>query len=74
MDTHHIDVSIVIPIYNEAESLHLLYERLCLLLDRWERSCEVFFVDDGSRDGSVEILRELYTMQHVLFKSLVFLG
>lgn len=62
MDPCHIDVSIVIPIYNEAESLRPLYERLRLLLDRWERSFEVIFVDDGSHDGSVEILRQLHAL------------
>ncbi|MEZ4659953.1 MAG: glycosyltransferase family 2 protein [Caldilineaceae bacterium] len=54
-----IDVSIVIPIYNEEESLHHLYAALCPLLDSWERNFEVVLVDDGSADNSPQILRQL---------------
>lgn len=53
-------VSILIPAYNEQESLRLLYERLCVLMDahpqyRWE----VLFVNDGSRDNTLALLVQL---------------
>ena len=54
-----IDVSIVIPIYNEEESLDHLYTALRPLLDSWDRNFEVVLVDDGSADSSPEILREM---------------
>jgi undecaprenyl-phosphate 4-deoxy-4-formamido-L-arabinose transferase len=51
------EVSIVIPVFNEAAGLPLLFTRLFPALDALGRSYEVIFVDDGSADGSVEILR-----------------
>jgi len=53
------DVSIVIPVYNEEANLEPLYERLKRVLEDLGRPYEVVFVDDGSRDGSLEILRRL---------------
>ncbi len=52
-------VSVVIPAYNEEENLPVLYERLKAVLDRLEGDYEILFVDDGSTDGSFEVLRDL---------------
>lgn len=52
-------VSVVIPVYNEEANLELLYERLQRVLEEVGRPHEVIFVDDGSRDRSLEILRRL---------------
>ncbi len=54
------DVSVVIPVFNEEEGLALLFARLYPALDALGRSYEVVFVDDGSADGSVALLREQY--------------
>jgi len=54
-----IEVSIVIPVLNEAENLEPLYFQLQCLLNNWDRHCEIIFVDDGSTDGSPEILKKL---------------
>jgi len=51
-------VSIVIPVCNEAANLRALWERLRPVLDASARSCEVIFIDDGSSDNSLKILRE----------------
>ena len=53
-------ISIVIPVYNEQEGLPLLFERLYPALDALGRSYEVVFVDDGSTDRSVAVLREQF--------------
>jgi undecaprenyl-phosphate 4-deoxy-4-formamido-L-arabinose transferase len=53
-------VSVVIPVYNEQEGLPLLFERLYPALDALGRSYEVVFVDDGSTDRSVAVLREQF--------------
>jgi undecaprenyl-phosphate 4-deoxy-4-formamido-L-arabinose transferase len=50
-------VSIVIPVYNEAANLPLLWARLRRVLDDSTGQWEVVFVDDGSSDDSLEILR-----------------
>ncbi len=52
-------VSIVIPLYNEEESLAELYARLTEVLGKSVRRHELLFVDDGSTDGSLGTLREL---------------
>ncbi len=53
------DVSVVIPIFNEALNLPKLYERLAKVMAEMNRPFEIWFVDDGSSDGSLEILRNL---------------
>jgi undecaprenyl-phosphate 4-deoxy-4-formamido-L-arabinose transferase len=54
------DISVVIPVYNEEEGLSFLFERLYPALDALGRTYEVVFVDDGSRDRSVAVLREQF--------------
>jgi len=55
-----VDVSVVVPVFNEEEGLAQLFARLYPALDALGRSYEVVFVDDGSADGSVALLREQY--------------
>jgi len=50
-------ISVVIPVYNEEENLPALLPRLLPVLDATGRRYEVLFVDDGSRDGSLAILK-----------------
>ncbi len=51
------DVTVIIPVYNEQEGLQQLFDRLYPALDALGRSYEVLFVDDGSSDRSVAVLR-----------------
>jgi undecaprenyl-phosphate 4-deoxy-4-formamido-L-arabinose transferase len=53
-------LSVVIPVYNEEESLTALFDRLYPALDKLQRSYEVIFIDDGSRDKSVAMLRAMF--------------
>lgn len=53
------DLSIVIPVYNERENLRPLLEEIEAVLGPTGQSFEVIAVDDSSRDGSAELLREL---------------
>ena len=54
-----MELSLVVPIYNEEETLPLLMEAINAALPPLKRSWEVIFVDDGSRDNSLEVLRSL---------------
>jgi undecaprenyl-phosphate 4-deoxy-4-formamido-L-arabinose transferase len=51
--TSAVEISIVIPVFNEAPTIPPLCERLLPTLDALGRSCEVIFVDDGSQDDSL---------------------
>ena len=62
--------SVVIPIYNEAENLPVLYRRLSDVLIAQNRPYELVFVDDGSSDASIATIRE-YARRDACFKCLV---
>jgi undecaprenyl-phosphate 4-deoxy-4-formamido-L-arabinose transferase len=53
-------VSVVIPVYNEAAGLPALFERLYPALDRLAVPYEVIFVDDGSRDTTAALLKDQF--------------
>lgn len=54
-----MEVSVVIPVFNEVEALPTLCEGLFAELDELPFESEVVFVNDGSRDGSAQLLNEL---------------
>jgi glycosyltransferase involved in cell wall biosynthesis len=54
-----MDLSVVVPIYNEQENVPTLYSELTRVLDLAGHSFEILFVDDGSRDQSRDLLRQL---------------
>jgi dolichol-phosphate mannosyltransferase len=54
------EVSVVVPAFNEVETLELLAARVRDVLEREGRTWEIVFVDDGSTDGSAEVLRRLH--------------
>ena len=51
------DLSVVIPVYNEALNLPLLFSRLYPVLDGLGRKYEILFTNDGSADASLELLK-----------------
>jgi polyisoprenyl-phosphate glycosyltransferase len=51
--------SLVVPLYNEESNLPELYRRVCLIMDQLDTTVEFICVNDGSRDRTLEILREL---------------
>ncbi len=52
-------ISVIIPLYNEKDALPFLYEELVAAVTGYSRDYELIFVDDGSTDGSFQLLREL---------------
>lgn len=54
-----MELSLVIPIYNEEENLPLLMNAIYAAMTPLARSWEVIFVDDGSRDKSMDVLKAL---------------
>uniref|UniRef100_UPI0026370EA6 glycosyltransferase family 2 protein n=1 Tax=Geobacter sp. TaxID=46610 RepID=UPI0026370EA6 len=57
MDTPY--VSIIVPVYNEEPNLQKLMARLYPVMTSMGRPFEIIFTDDGSRDRSLEILRDM---------------
>jgi glycosyltransferase involved in cell wall biosynthesis len=55
-----VDLSVVIPVFNEEESLPRLYLELDNVLKRLKTGYEIIFVDDGSVDGSTKILEKFH--------------
>ncbi len=54
-----LDLSVVVPIYNEANSISTLVQAIADALEPTQLSYEIICVDDGSIDGSTEILTEI---------------
>jgi glycosyltransferase involved in cell wall biosynthesis len=54
-----IEVSIVLPIYNEEDSIEELYFKLRAVMDTLQKSYEIVFVNDGSRDCSVAMIKKV---------------
>jgi glycosyltransferase involved in cell wall biosynthesis len=55
-------ISVVIPLFNEAPTLESLHDRLTVVLANVARGYEIIFVDDGSTDGSIKVMRNLREM------------
>lgn len=53
------EVSVVVPLYNEEPNLQLLHDELVYALFSLKRPYEIIFVNDGSTDGSTELLERL---------------
>ncbi len=53
LPVHQVELSIVIPIYNEEENLNHLFERLESVLDRLQMNYEIICINDGSKDNSL---------------------
>ena len=60
MSLPKVELSVVVPVLDEAPSLPILYRELTDVLERLQRPCEIIFVDDGSRDQSFQILEKLH--------------
>lgn len=55
---HTVSLSVVIPVYNEAENVRPLLNGLGTALANWSGQVEFLFVDDGSTDQTVELLKQ----------------
>ena len=61
-DSEKIEISVVVPVYNEEENLPILIPKLVEVLKGLGLPYEMIFVDDGSSDGSRRILKEMASL------------
>lgn len=54
-----MQISVIIPIYNEEENIDLLYKRLTGVLHNLNLSYELIFINDGSKDKSLQLIKKL---------------
>ena len=59
LESSQLDLSVVVPIYNEAESVEALVEAIANSVRETQLSYEIICVDDGSKDGSTQVLTNL---------------
>jgi glycosyltransferase involved in cell wall biosynthesis len=57
--SYPIEISIVVPLYNEVESLPELHEWISKVMDSNQLTYELIFIDDGSKDGSWHVVENL---------------
>jgi undecaprenyl-phosphate 4-deoxy-4-formamido-L-arabinose transferase len=67
-------LSVVIPVYNEEQSLQALFDRLYPALDELGVSYEVLFVNDGSRDRSPAMLKDQFLKRPEVTRVILFSG
>ncbi len=69
-----VQLSVVIPVYNEEQGLQALFDRLYPALDQLNLSYEIVFINDGSRDRSPAILREQFQKRPDVTRVILFNG
>jgi len=67
-------ITIVIPVHNEEETLEELYRRLTNALDLLNKSYEIIFINDGSKDRSSQILQGFYQRRPKQIRVIEFSG
>jgi dolichol-phosphate mannosyltransferase len=59
ISSNETELTVVIPVYNEAENIEPLFLELFPVLSSLDKNFEVLYIDDASSDGSVSVLEEL---------------
>lgn len=69
-----VEVSVVIPVYNEEDGLQALFDRLYPAMDSLGESYEIIFINDGSRDRSAQILASQFHKRPDVTRVVLFNG
>lgn len=52
-------ISVIVPCWNEEETIPIYYEHMCPVMDAIDADCELIFVDDGSQDATLLEMKKL---------------
>lgn len=63
---NNIELSIIVPLYNEEDSIELLYKKIKDAVNKIDKKHEIIFVDDGSKDDTVDKASTLAKNDHSL--------
>lgn len=63
-----LDLSIIVPLYNEEGNVRELHRRILVTCQKMGRNFEIIFIDDGSEDKTVEICRNLRPLKLIQFR------
>ena len=72
--TPSVEVSVVVPVYNEAQNLPPLFQRLTETMDKQPYIYELIFTNDGSQDDSINILKSFYKSRPDVVRIIDFYG
>jgi dolichol-phosphate mannosyltransferase len=59
-----VDLSVIIPVYNEGKNISIFYERLLKVVSQLDVAYEMLFINDGSSDNSFYLIKELAMNNH----------
>jgi undecaprenyl-phosphate 4-deoxy-4-formamido-L-arabinose transferase len=62
---NNVQIAVVIPVYNEEHNLPVLLDRLMQVMQGLGKSFEIIFIDDGSSDNSLALLKEFTKNEHI---------
>ena len=51
-------ISVIVPCWNEEETIPIYYEHMCPVMDAIDADCELIFVDDGSQDATLSEMKK----------------
>ncbi len=59
MNKSDIEFSIIVPVYNEEDNIQILFHEILVVMEQLSRPWELIFVDDGSSDASLNVMKKL---------------
>ncbi len=61
-------ISIIIPVFNEQENIKELFEKILRVIFEINLNCEIIFVNDGSTDSSLQVIKKLFPVKVINFR------